>query len=161
TYRLTEGYFAFEDLGEFQVKGKAEPIRVYAATAERKGRTRLEVSRDRGLTAFVGRQHELDLLLGAFERAVAGKGSGIVLVGEPGAGKSRLLYEFSHQVEEAGAVCLEGSGVSYGASIPYHPILELVQRYLGVKDGMSGDELRTLVTDRLASLGVTGEEADT
>jgi hypothetical protein len=71
TYRLTEGYFAFEDLGEFQVKGKTEPIQVYAVTAERKGRTRLEVSRDRGLTPFVGRQHELDLLLGAFRRAAA------------------------------------------------------------------------------------------
>ena len=150
TYRLTEGYFAFEDLGEFQVKGKTEPIQVYAVTAERKGRTRLEVSRDRGLTPFVGRQHELDLLLGAFRRAAAGQGSAVLLVGEPGAGKSRLLYEFSHRVEESGALALEGSGVSFGASIPYGPILDLLQRYLGVREGLTGDELRTFVTDRLS-----------
>src|SRR5262249_7549050 len=54
-HRLTTGYFVFEDLGVFQVKGKTEPIEVYGVTAERKGRTRLEVSRERGLTPFVGR----------------------------------------------------------------------------------------------------------
>src|SRR5262249_34971850 len=136
TYGLTEGYFAFDDLGEFNVKGKAEPIRVYAVTAERKGRTRLEVSRDRGLTTFVGRQREFDLLVGGFHEAAAGRGSALLLVGEPGAGKSRLLYEFAQSVEKSGALVLEGSGVSYGASIPYRPILDLVQRHLGVKEGL-------------------------
>jgi class 3 adenylate cyclase/tetratricopeptide (TPR) repeat protein len=159
--RLTEGYFAFEDLGEFDVKGKTEPIRVYAVTAERKGRTRLEVSRDRGLTPFVGRQHELDLLLGAFERAAAGHGSTVLLVGEPGAGKSRLLYEFAHRVEQSGALAVEGSGVSFGASIPYGPVLDLLQRYLGVREGMAEDELRAFVTDRLPSFGRAGDETAT
>jgi class 3 adenylate cyclase/tetratricopeptide (TPR) repeat protein len=157
-FRLTEGYFAFEDLGAFEVKGKTEPIHVYAVTAERRGRTRLEVSRDRGLTPFVGRQHELDFLLAAFERAVGRRGSTVLLIGEPGAGKSRLLYEFAHRVEETGARLFEGAGVSFGASIPYGPILDLLQRSLGVREGVTGEELRTLVSDRLALLGLGGDE---
>ena len=161
THRLTEGYFAFDDLGEFEVKGKTAPVQVYAVSAERKGRTRLEVSRDRGLTPFVGRQHELDLLVETFERAATGHGAAMLLAGEPGAGKSRLLYELSRRVEESGAVTLEGSGVSFGASIPYGPLLDLFQRCLGTSDGVSGEELRAFVGDRLASLGLVGDETAT
>src|SRR5262245_28318481 len=60
TQRLREGFFVFEDLGEFQVKGKTDPVRVYALVREIQGRTRLEVSRERGLTALVGRDAEIE-----------------------------------------------------------------------------------------------------
>src|SRR6202795_5182409 len=99
TYRLTEGYFVFDDLGDFQVKGKTEPVRAYAATGELAGRTRLEVSKERGLTPLVGRAAELDRLLAAFRRATEGQGAIVLLAGEPGVGKSRLLYEFLRPIE--------------------------------------------------------------
>src|SRR5262249_15594386 len=70
--RLTDGFFVTDDLGEFAVKGKTAPVRAYAATGEVVGRTRLEVSRERGLTGLVGRETELRRLRQAYDRAAAG-----------------------------------------------------------------------------------------
>src|SRR5437899_9869845 len=63
TQHLRDGFFVFEDLGEFQVGGKAEPVRAYVLTSEISGRTRLEVSKERGLTPLVGRERELEALI--------------------------------------------------------------------------------------------------
>ena len=58
TSALREGYFVFEDLGKFELKGKTEPVRAYGVSGRSRGRTRLEVSRERGLTPLVGRSAE-------------------------------------------------------------------------------------------------------
>src|SRR5213593_1712807 len=104
TQHLRDGFFVFEDLGDFQVKGKAEPVRAYALVSEMTGRTRLEVSRERGLTPLVGRDRELGSLAGLYRRAAEGLGAIALLVGDPGVGKSRLLYEFLQQLDGAGAL---------------------------------------------------------
>ncbi|UCF84312.1 MAG: zinc ribbon domain-containing protein, partial [Desulfobacteraceae bacterium] len=98
TFKLTEGFFRFEALGEKQVKGKEEPVNVYRVIAPSTRRTRFDVSAERGLTAFVGRERELELLLDGFERAKAGRGQAFSVVSEAGVGKSRLLYEFRKAV---------------------------------------------------------------
>jgi len=154
THRLTDGFFEFEDLGEFEVKGKTEPVRVYGVTREIRGRTRLEVSKDRGLTPLVGRERELERLTEAYRRAARGEGAVILLTGHPGVGKSRLLYEFLHSLEDTGALELEATCLSYGASIPYHPISELFRRYLGLTEGLGGEEIRRRVAERLTLLGI-------
>src|SRR5207244_2918974 len=69
TQHLRDGFFVFEDLGQFQVKGKAEPVRAYALMSEIRGRTRLEVSKERGLTPLVGRNRELKSLAQIHRRA--------------------------------------------------------------------------------------------
>jgi class 3 adenylate cyclase len=74
TFKLTEGLFRFEALGEKEVKGKAEPVKVYRAIAPSTRRTRFDVSAERGLAPFVGRERELELLLDGFERAKTGRG---------------------------------------------------------------------------------------
>ena len=74
TFKLTEGFFRFEALGEKQIKGKEEPVKVYQVIAPSARRTRFDVSADRGLTLFVGRERELELLLDGLERAKSGKG---------------------------------------------------------------------------------------
>ncbi|MGD9181836.1 MAG: adenylate/guanylate cyclase domain-containing protein, partial [Desulfobacterales bacterium] len=74
TFKLTEGLFRFEALGEKEIKGKKEPIKVYRAIAPSTSRTRFDVSAERGLTPFVGRERELELLLDGFERAKGGRG---------------------------------------------------------------------------------------
>src|SRR2546422_10416069 len=130
TQNLRDRVFSFEDLGEFQVKGKAEPVRAYAVTSELRGRTRLEVSKDRGLTPLVGRAHELEVLNAAWRRASAGQGATALLSGEPGVGKSRLLYEFLRGLKGRGVLELETTCASYGRLIPYRPILEVLRRYL-------------------------------
>ena len=74
TFRLTEGLFRFEALGEKEVKGKEEPVKIYRVIAPSTRRTRFDVSAERGLTPLVGRERELELLLNGFERAKGGRG---------------------------------------------------------------------------------------
>jgi class 3 adenylate cyclase/tetratricopeptide (TPR) repeat protein len=158
TYRLREGFFEFEDLGEFQVKGKSEPVRAYAVTRELPGRTRLEVSRQRGLTPLVGREAELSRLRERYAQAAAEQGAIVLLEGEPGVGKSRLLYEFVQRLDPGTFRVLESTCVSYGRAIAYRPILELVRGYLEILDGTSGEEIRAIVSDTLERLGIDGDE---
>src|SRR5437899_3276888 len=161
TQHLRDGFFVFEDLGEFQVKGKTEPVRAYALISEIHGRTRLEVSKERGLTPLVGRDRELASLAEIHRRAAGGQGAIALLVGEPGVGKSRLLYEFLHRLDGDRALELETTCVSYGLSMAYRPIVELLRRYLGLSEGTSGDKIRSRVADQLQFLGLEGEEPAT
>jgi len=77
TYRITEGLFRFEALGKREIKGKEQPIHVYRVIAPSTRRTRFDVSAERGLTSFVGRERELELLLDGFERCKEGPGAGV------------------------------------------------------------------------------------
>ena len=94
TFRLTEGYFAFNALGAAQIKGVSEPVPIYEVVGVGPLRTRLQVAASRGLVRFVGRQRELEQLQQAWEQAQRGQGQIVAAVGEPGVGKSRLCYEF-------------------------------------------------------------------
>jgi class 3 adenylate cyclase/tetratricopeptide (TPR) repeat protein len=157
TQHMRDRSFTFEDLGDFQVKGKTEPVRAYAVAGERR-RTRLEVSKERGLSPLIGRVRELELLNDAWKRASGGQGAIALLSGEAGVGKSRLLYEFLGRLDAAGAVELETTCVSYGRSMAYRPIVEVLRRYLGLSDGVGGEELRRRVADQLQLLDMEGEE---
>src|SRR5437879_1252107 len=128
TQHLRDGFFVFEDLGAFQVKGKVEPVRAYAVISEITGRTRLEVSKERGLTPLVGRHRELQSLADMHRRAADRQGAIALVVGDPGVGKSRLLYEFLRRLDSAGVLELEATCVSYSRSMAYRPILELLRR---------------------------------
>src|SRR5437867_10962785 len=101
TYRLVADYFDTPPLGELSVRGKAEPIRAWPVGAAREGRTRLEAGVQRGLTPLVGRGRELEALEAALARTRAGHGQVVFVVGEPGIGKSRLLYEFRGRAGDA------------------------------------------------------------
>ncbi len=109
TFKLTEGFFRFEALGERRVKGKRKPVKIYRVIAPSTRRTRFDVSSERGLTRFVGRQRELELLLEGFDRAKAGHGQAFSIMGEAGVGKSRLLYEFRKAVANEDIGSLKGS----------------------------------------------------
>src|SRR5439155_14307331 len=115
TQHLRDGFFVFDDLGEFEVKGKTHPIRAYALTGEVHGQTRLLVSKARGLTPLVGREVELARLHEAYRRAVDGQGVVMLILGEAGQGKSRLLHEFVRALQETET--LEASCLSYGGSM--------------------------------------------
>ena len=102
TASLVEGYLALTDLGEFQVKGASRPLRVHELTGVGAARGRLDVSRARGFSRFVGRDDELRMLESALEQALAGQRQVIGIVGEAGVGKSRLCHEFARALPGEG-----------------------------------------------------------
>jgi tetratricopeptide (TPR) repeat protein len=158
TQNLRDRFFVFEDLGDFQLKGKAEPVRAYAVSSELSGQARLEVSKERGLTPLVGRDRELRSLAGIHRRAADGQGAISLLVGDPGVGKSRLLYEFLHSIEAEVVQLLEATCASYGRSMAYRPIVDLLRNYLGLFEGVAGEEIRSRVAKTHQFLGLEGEE---
>lgn len=90
THRLTLGYFRYEDLGERTLKGIAEPVHVWKVLGEGVPESRFEALHGRRLIPLVGRQEEVDILLGRWGYALDGDGQVVLICGEPGIGKSRL-----------------------------------------------------------------------
>jgi transcriptional regulator with AAA-type ATPase domain/tetratricopeptide (TPR) repeat protein len=106
-----------------------------------------------GLSPFVGRARELSVLQGLVERAAAGQGQVVGLVGEPGVGKSRLLHELRAQVGGAGGEWLQGHCMSYGGSTPYLPVLDLLWERCGVARTESPRAILDSVSSALAKTG--------
>jgi len=132
THRLTDGYFAFKDLGPTQIKGVEEPFNIYEVLSVGVLRTRLQVSARRGLTRFVGRHSELEQMQRALDQVRAGHGQIVGVMGEPGLGKSRLFYEFK-LTSQAGCLVLEAYSVSHGKASPYLPVIELLKTYFQIQ----------------------------
>src|SRR5215475_11470751 len=91
TYRLVQGYFACQDLGAQALRGVTESMRVYQVLSESGATSRLDIAQPRGLTPLVGRESEVTLLQERWEQAKAGQGQVVLLSGDAGIGKSRLV----------------------------------------------------------------------
>ncbi|MGH8072048.1 MAG: ATP-binding protein, partial [Candidatus Entotheonellia bacterium] len=141
TLRLVEGLVRVQALGPVPVKGLADPVEVFELVGATALRRRLQVAIARGLSLFVGRQTELTALQQALARAGAGQGQVVALLGEPGVGKSRLVYEFLHAHHTQGWLILESSSVSYGKATAYLPVCDLLKAYCHLEDR---DDLRTV-----------------
>ncbi|MGH8070210.1 MAG: AAA family ATPase, partial [Candidatus Entotheonellia bacterium] len=152
TLRLVEGLVRVHALGPIPVKGLAAPVEVYELVGASALRRRLQVAVARGLTPFVGRQHELDALHQALEHAAAGHGQVVAVLGEAGVGKSRLVYEYVRSHRTRGWLALESTSVSYGKATPYFPVIELLKRYVRVEDADDPRAIRAKVTGHLLTL---------
>ncbi|HKW95157.1 MAG TPA: adenylate/guanylate cyclase domain-containing protein, partial [Methylomirabilota bacterium] len=135
THRAVEGFFETRDLGRLAVKGH-EAVRAFQVQRSRGARSRIEVGSDRGLTPFVGRERELALLLDRFREAAAGHGQVVFVAGEAGIGKSRLLHELRHALDEQAlpATWLEGQCVSFGQSIPFLPLTDMLRKNFAIEE---------------------------
>ena len=152
TFKLTEGFFRFESLGEKDIKGKEKPIRVYRLIAPSTRRTRFDVSAERGLAPFIGRERELELLLDGFERTKSGRGQAVSIMGEAGLGKSRLLYEFRKAVSNEDVTFLEGKCLSYSRGVAYHPIKDILKSNFDIREEDGDSEIRGKVLGGLKVL---------
>ena len=159
TLRLVEGLVRVNALGPTPVKGLTEPVEAYELLGASALRRRLQAAAARGLTRFVGRQHELDTLAQALERASAGHGQVVALVGEAGVGKSRLVYEVVHSHHTQGWLVLESASVSYGKATAYFPVIDLLKRYAHVEDGDDSRTVRAKVTGQVLTLDAALQEA--
>jgi class 3 adenylate cyclase/predicted ATPase len=151
THRLTDGYFAFKDLGPTQIKGVEDALNIYEVLGVGPLRTRLQVSARRGLTRFVGRQSELEQMQQALAHAKEGHGQIVGMMGEPGLGKSRLFYEFK-LLSLSGCLVLEAYSVSHGKATAYLPMIELLKSYFDIQAGDDEGKRREKVTGKVLTL---------
>jgi class 3 adenylate cyclase len=152
TLQLAEGYVQVVTRGPVTVKGLPSPVEIYALTGASAQRTRLHAAAARGLTRFVGRDAEIEQLRRALALAHEGHGQLVALVGEPGVGKSRLVYEFTHSHRTQDWLILEAGSVSYGKATSYLPVIDLLKAYFKVHDRETHREIREKVTGKLLTL---------
>jgi class 3 adenylate cyclase/tetratricopeptide (TPR) repeat protein len=152
TLALAEGYVQVLPLGPSQIKGLTGPIEVYQVTGAGSLRTRMEAAAARGLTRFVGRSAEQEVLRQTLDKARAGRGQIVALVGEPGVGKSRLFWEFIHSHRTHGWLVLETGTASYSKSSLYLPIIDLLKSYFQLDPRDDARKIREKVTGKIVSL---------
>jgi len=152
TLRLVEDVVQVQALGSVPVKGLVEPVEVFELVGASGTRRRVQAAAARGLTRFVGRQTELATLTESLERASAGHGQVVALVGEAGVGKSRLVYECVHSYRMQGWLVLESASVSYGKATPYFPVIDLLKRYCHVEERDDSRTIRAKVTGQVLTL---------
>ncbi|MEE9280321.1 MAG: AAA family ATPase [Myxococcota bacterium] len=158
TARLVEGFFELRDLGEFDLKGATRPLRVHELEQVGAARTRLEVSRSRGLTRFVGRRDEMAVLEAALSSAREGQGAVVGVVGEAGVGKSRLCLEFVERCRSTGIAVYEAHCPMHGKTVPYLSVLQLLRSYFGIEDRDSDRTAREKLAGRLLLLDETFQD---
>src|SRR6266446_5077787 len=127
TVRLAEGCVQVKALGPVAVKGLTDLVEVFELVGAASTRTRMQAFVARGLTRFVGRQTEIEALRQALERAGTSHGQVVAVIGEPGVGKTRLVYEFIRPHHTQDWLVLESSSVSYGKATAYLPVRDLLK----------------------------------
>ncbi len=130
------------------------PGRAYRLT----GRERTGLELGRRMASFVGRQHELALLRSQLASVMRGDAQVVGIVGEPGIGKSRLLFEFRQGLVEERVRYLEGHCVSYGTGTPYLPIVDILQGACGISEGDAPEAMSDKVRSALGALEMDPEE---
>ena len=155
TLRLVEGLVHFVALGPTQVKGLAEAVEMFQLVSAGPIRSRLQAAAARGLTPLVGRYAELQTLHAVHDKAAAGHGQIVGVVGEPGVGKSRLYWEFTHSEPLNGWKVLATGSASYGKATAYLPLIKLLRDYFELDERDTGEGLRELLAARLLALGET------
>jgi len=154
TWRLVEGYVRGERVGPVAVRGRSEPVVVFRLLGVGTRRSPLEGRGSHGLSHFVGRDRELETLQDLFATVAEGRGQAVGLVGEPGVGKSRLLLEFRHGLADRRATYLQGRCLSYGAAIPYVPVLDLARATCGIGEADAPEVIAEKARRTLQDVGL-------
>lgn len=154
TYQLVRHEVQSTAIGNLRVTETAAPIAVYMV--QELGRRRAGVSGRgaRNLSRFVGRAQELAVLHERLAYAAQGQGQVIGILGEPGMGKSRLLYEFAQRLRGCAVTYREGHCFAYGSVTPYLPVRELLRQSCGILETDSPEDITRKVHAYLQQAGV-------
>jgi tetratricopeptide (TPR) repeat protein len=155
TLGLAEGFIKVTSLGPMPVRGLDQPVEVFELAGAGEARSRFQAAASRGLTTFVGRSAELGQMFSALERSQAGHGEVVALMGEPGVGKSRLVWEFTRSHRLHNWLVLESDSVSYGKASAYRPVIDLLKNYFQVEDRDDARRVREKATGKLLTLDET------
>jgi len=135
TYKMARDFFVFETVGKVPVKGKERPQEAYVLIKASEVETRIEASAARGLTKFVGRGQEMQVVKNVFEKVKSGSGQVVGILGEAGVGKSRILLEVRNMLSDDENTYLEGRCLHFGGAMAYLPILDILRSYFEIKEG--------------------------
>jgi class 3 adenylate cyclase/predicted ATPase len=160
TRRLLAGQFALEDLGPRTLKGLSRPVQIFRVLGRTRTTSRFQaMTSAHGLTSFVGRDRELELIRAAWAQAAAGHGVTLLLRGPAGIGKSRLLEAAAQAASSQLHEVFEAQCSPYQMNSPLFPIIEMIERRVGLEAGMSNAGKLDLLEQFAAGRGVPLEQA--
>jgi class 3 adenylate cyclase/tetratricopeptide (TPR) repeat protein len=158
TCLMAQGYVRAEPVPPLAAKGKAEPIPAYRLLGVSHRRSAIDEAASAHKTLFVGRDDELTALNERLLQVVKGQGQAIGIIGEPGIGKSRLLAEFQKQLAADSATWIEGRCLSYGASIPYWLVIDLLRSNCGIVETDTPNAIADKVRSGLGEVGIDPDQ---
>lgn len=129
---LVARYFELEARDALTLRGREHPLVPYRLLRETGVQTRFEAAERAGLTAFTGRDGELGTLRGCLDEMQGGAGQLVLVTGDAGLGKSRLLHEFRHRLANPDTPVLVGRCQSYGGGVPYLPFVDILRNGIGI-----------------------------
>ena len=147
TRRLVEGLFVLEDLGRHNLKGFTAAVPAWRVQWEKPAETRFDAARAANLTTFIGRDHEITLLLDRWDLAVRGEGQVVLLSGEPGIGKSRIVQDLRDRISATDHIRLRYQGSPYHANSALYPVIRQLEHAAGLSATLSSaDRLQKLTS---------------
>jgi class 3 adenylate cyclase/predicted ATPase len=159
THRLITGLFDARDLGLHSVKGFPSPVQVYQVQGETGVRSRLEAGGVGGFTPLVGREEEVAFLRRRWEQVTAGHGQVVLLAGEPGIGKSRLVQVLTDFLAAEAYVRIEWRCSPYHQSSAFHPVIDQLRRLLRFERDDTSENRREKLERMLEQHGLAFPEA--
>jgi class 3 adenylate cyclase/tetratricopeptide (TPR) repeat protein len=153
-HRLVPGVFEVEECGQQILKGISDPVPLYRVIRPTGMRGRLAAAAVRGLTPFVGRDDELRLLMDRWERTVDGEGQVVLITGEPGIGKSRLVQRFRERISDHPHTWLESTGVPFFQNTPFYAVANMLQQGFHWEGEYSAERKLAVLEASLATAGV-------
>ena len=157
TTRLVQGAVRLEALAPIEVKGKTEPVSIYKVIGTLPRRSPIVARGARTLSPFVGREREVATLEAFLAQVEAGQGQVVGIVAEAGGGKSRLLYEFRQRLQDRRVTYLEGRCLSYGSTMPYHPLIDVLRHHCGILETDRPEAIIGKVRFALHEVGMDAE----
>ena len=159
THHLVQGLFACQSAGEFALKGLSDPVAGHRVLRESGVDGRLAAAAVSGLSPFVGRAQELALLFDRWERAEEGTGQVVLVSGEAGIGKSRLMAVLRERIAGEHHLWLECRCSPYHQNSALYPVIDLLEQVIGLAPGRSPGEALEGLESALARYAAAAVDA--
>jgi class 3 adenylate cyclase/tetratricopeptide (TPR) repeat protein len=159
TLRLVRGIFVTADHGAHEFKGFHAPVRLHRMVRPSGARSRLDPAAPQGRTPFVGRTREIDLLLERWRRAREGHGQVVLLGGEAGMGKSRLVATFRERIVAERHRWIEVHASKFHSHTAFYPLIELVERTLDLRTEERLELKLSRISEGIEAAGLAPSEA--
>lgn len=159
THRLISGLFVAEAWPARALKGVERPVQLYRIIQPSGVRGRLEAAAVRGLTPFVGREDELRLLMSRWKQVLDGEGQVVLIIGEAGIGKSRLVERFQEEIAGTPHTSIKAAAAPLFQNTPFYPVADMLKQALAWSGNESADQQLTLLESSLEAAGLRPVEA--